>query len=108
MPRYYCVPPPLFALLTSHWGLREALTRRWWFALVRSQWAIPLAWRRRVELYERDRHWAAVHLEQVIGTPAEIIAVLEALTQEGQLRRRQTTHIEEAILNHSTRTGAWR
>jgi hypothetical protein len=94
-------------MLMDSWQVPAALAVVWWQALSQSHHPGALAVRQAVLLFDAAPVAEAYHLVYGIGAPQTVIAVLEALVDEGQLLRRQATAIEEAVLCHVDREGQW-
>jgi hypothetical protein len=85
-----------------------SLAMTWWRALGRSHHARALAVRQAVRLFDAAPVAEAYHLVYGVCAPQAVIEVLEALVDAGHLLRSQATAIEEAVLRHVDREGAWR
>jgi hypothetical protein len=100
--------PQSFAILTLQWDVPIPLARSWWAALASSEWTVPCTWRQQILLFDASGLGDLDHfLHQVCG-PQNLVAVLEALTQERRLSREHATTIEECLLARADHTGAWR
>lgn len=105
-------PPTLWRLLSRYFALDAGDERRWWQALRGARWSKAATWRQQLDGFERllsvgqtpDAITAFIMREM---PPAMIVAVVEALVVEGQLRRRQAARIEERILQKVRPDGQW-
>jgi hypothetical protein len=103
------VVPPVYTKLAAFWGLSADEARRVWFALKQAQGTDAVAFRQYLVFYDDNRAYkaAAQHLLHTICAPKRLLAVLEALQEEGLLSRRETTAVEETILGGVDAQGRW-
>src|SRR4051794_38070612 len=99
-------PETWLHLTTTLWGLPAHQGKTFWYALVDARFTRAVALRRHILLALQMRV-DLEHLRRQVVTPATVMAALEALYNEGQLRRSQTTHIEECILAQTDKCGRW-
>jgi hypothetical protein len=77
-----------------------------WYALADAQASRAVTLRQQIALVGHVRI-DLDHLCVKVVTPQNMVAVIEDLVREGQLRRAQGTHIEEALLQQVDRYGCW-
>jgi hypothetical protein len=94
-------------LVETLWALPEPQARLFWNALVRSRLTRAVSFRQQIALLGRVRIDVPHFVEQACA-PAAVIAVVESLVTEGQLRRSQASRLEEYILNQTDEHGCWR
>jgi hypothetical protein len=101
--------PMVFALLCTACALAPPLQRVWWEALRQAQAAAVVAWRQKLWFFaETTAVLDPDALPAALGTPAELVGVVERLVEEHRLSRRDGTAVMEALLGQVTATGAWR
>jgi hypothetical protein len=100
--------PPAWDILAEElWYLSPHESRTLWHAVAHSRWWRPVALRQALSLVGHIR----VDLDHLCGrvvTPQSLLALVEALVHEGQLRRVQAGHIEATLLQQVDHTGRWR
>jgi hypothetical protein len=110
-------PPPLFRCLARYLALDEAQAHTWWRALAAARWSVAVEWRRALLYCDQRLATAPPGLEAVdgavafIGTvasPAQTLAVLEALVQEQRLSRQDARGMEDKILVQTDQHGCWK
>jgi hypothetical protein len=102
--------PFAYERLAAVWELSQDQRDRLWLALVGSAEPVVAQWRHRLRAMPVDeaKQGTASALRQRFGTPAQVVDLLETLYEGGQLSRRETTAMEESILQHVDRYGTWR
>lgn len=99
--------PPAYALFVEQlWYLPPHQAKTFWFALAHSAFSRPVKLRQYLSILGHMPTDTARIAEEMLS-PAMIVACIEDLVTERQLRRGQATHIEETILQHVTRYGHW-
>src|ERR1041384_4076488 len=100
-------PDGWHVLVVSLWALPEPQARLFWGALVRARSTRAVTFRQQIALLGRVRIVVPHFVEQACS-PAVVVAVIESLVTEGQLRRSQASRLEEYILNQTDEHGCWR
>ena len=99
--------PPAYTLFVEQlWYLPTHQAKTFWFALAHSKFSRPVKLRQYLGFLGTMPTDTARIAEEIL-TPHMIMAVLEDLVTERQLRRVQATHIQETILQHVARYGHW-
>jgi hypothetical protein len=98
-------PPGLQILQEELWRLPEGDLKAFWWALTRARFVRPLMWRQQLGLVGTMR--MTEHGLGQLCHPPVLMAVIEALCLEGQLRRSQATRLEETMLAHIQANGHW-
>jgi hypothetical protein len=78
-----------------------------WYAMAEARTARPVGLRQYVSLLGA----MPLDMDHACGTvitPHRVIAVLEAMVREGQLRRTRAVHLEESVLRQVDTHGGWR
>jgi hypothetical protein len=108
-------PPRLWTVMVTGWcPLPAALAWTWWRAIERATWSASVAWREAFLTFARRREMEFVERDLVCTffmrhcTPADLIALLEALIQERVLVARDGHRIEDALLALADKDGQWK
>ena len=98
--------PPLLQGLAQAYHLPEHLLRSWWRALCTAQWSEAEAWREALIAFRPDQPQARAVWETACS-PAAVLHILELLVAERCLSRQTASQIEERLLPHVDKKGAW-
>jgi len=105
----YSQAPAAFAMLCAVWALDAPLQRTWWRALRHTQDPLVVGWRQKLWLYaERARVLVPRTVLAALGSPAEVIGVIERLVQDRCLTHREGNAVMEALLAQVQADGTWR
>jgi hypothetical protein len=103
--------PRFWRCFAGYFGLDDGAMRRWWEALCASRMPLAETWRLailtcdEIEAPSRD----AVRMFLLLKVPAsDIITLIEALVDEGQLSKRRASSLEEHVLRHAQANGTWK
>ena len=100
--------PEAWTILSDKlWHLSLHQSKAFWFALAEARSTRPVALRQSLALVG-TMPLDLEHLCSQLLTPAAVVAILEDLVRERQLRRSQATHIAETILHQVDARGHWR
>src|SRR5262245_31227429 len=106
------VEPLLWHTVRRLFDLDAATAHAWWDALTVTTRPQAVSWRQRILFYDTRPSWnrepEAVQrylLRSML--PKEMVDVVEALVEEGQLPRRTGTLIQELIMARMTAAGGW-
>jgi hypothetical protein len=104
-------PPPLWQTLAQLWHLDDQEAWRCWRALYRAKWSLAASFRQRLVHFEgQPAYQRLTGVDALVRehlTPADVLAVLEALTAEGLLSGRDRIQIEEKVLRCVNAAGTW-
>ena len=98
--------PPLLTALLESWGCQGGERLALWRALCDAQWSLASQWREALIHFTPEQGDARLFVEGAC-LPAALVAVLEGLVKEGVLPRQTASAIEEKLLGHVTKEGAW-
>jgi hypothetical protein len=104
------VPPKIWQLFSTYFGLPPPLSRAWYRALEQAQWSEARTFYQTLIVFEARPAAAidaVVRFTQEIATPAAVVGVLERLRQEGVLRPADVRALEELVLARVDREGRW-
>jgi hypothetical protein len=99
---------PIFRPFCRYWRVSDKQARQFWSALVRSRAEAPSQWRQQLLLLQDTSLGTSAYVIDQVSTPATVMAVLEALIEEGTLRAEVGRAIEECVLGRTDATGAWK
>jgi hypothetical protein len=101
--------PMVFAMLCTVCALPAHLQHTWWTALRHAHYPRVVAWRQKLWLYaERTAVVVPRQVPAALGTPAEMVGVIESLIEEQRLTHRDGNAVMDALLAHVTATGEWK
>jgi hypothetical protein len=99
--------PPAYDLFVEKlWYLPPHQAKTLWFALAHSRFSRPIKLRHYLSFLGHMRTDTDKIAEEIL-TPHMMMACIEDLVLERQLRRTQASHIEETMLQHVTPYGHW-
>ena len=104
---------PMYRTICEYASLSPDLARTWWQALSKAQWSEARSWLADVRYFDQQPRSRTARLDGVLpflrltSPPARVLAVLEALVQEGQLPRHEASAIEECLFSCIDRGGEW-
>jgi hypothetical protein len=110
MLRQLQVPPVFETFCLTHFALNRHDIRAWWRAVSLSECPRLVALRgtlqyRGVPPYRRANVETLMHLSI---TPQELVETMEILAQEHRLSRRVISRLQDAILQRTGPSGAWK
>jgi hypothetical protein len=104
--------PRLWRTLALDLALDHGLSWRLWTALGRARWSVSVEWREAVLAFARRDAWTSaedveVFFRQRVTLP-QLMAVVEALRQEGAMGTRDARRLEEHLLERANAQGEWK
>jgi hypothetical protein len=104
--------PRFWRTLCRYWNVDDQQQQQTWQAIATAQGSVPKAWYDAVWEFEaQPRQPTPEDVEAFLLTstpPAKVIAVLEALADEGKLTRQEVSALEEHVFQMILPSGEWR
>ncbi len=106
-------PPQLWDWMMTHWcPMPMAMAWLMWRALHHARWSTAVAWRETFLAFERpDRAVSRDVVEAFlaeVASPAQLVDLVEHLSKEHVLLRRDAQKMVSRILAHVNKEGQWK